>query len=66
MSNSFTTPEPIKEEDSSHKICLDEDFAADSDKDSDSEMERQLSYLLAYVDENQKKRKLATLEDRGQ
>jgi hypothetical protein len=38
MSNAFTTPEPTKEEGSSLKICLDEDFAAESDKDSDSEI----------------------------
>ena len=30
MSNAFTTPEPIKEKESTDKICLDPDFLAES------------------------------------
>ena len=56
-SNAFTTPEPIKEEESSHKICFDHDLLSESDKDSDSEIERQLFLMFAFV-ENDRKRKL--------
>ena len=59
MANAFTTPEPVKEEECNHKICLDLDFLAESDEDSDSEIVRQ---MFSYV-ENQRKRKLEEDEE---
>ena len=60
MSNAFTTPDPIKEKESSHKVCLDPDFLAESDEESDAEFERQ---MISFVENQKRKRKLEELEE---